>query len=86
MLSSDTRSHMILVPLAGTAGTQDRSCGIYGEQRGIGAGFLRELRFPLPIYIPSALHNHINYHPRLAQLARCGRSANSIKKKKKKIK
>jgi hypothetical protein len=34
---------------------------------GAGAGFLRELRFPLPIYIPSALHNHLHYHARLAQ-------------------
>jgi hypothetical protein len=37
------------------------------DTRGAGAGFLRELRFPLPIYIPSALHNHLHYHPRLAQ-------------------
>jgi hypothetical protein len=32
-----------------------------------GAGFIRELQFPLPIYIPSALHNHLHYHPRLKQ-------------------
>jgi hypothetical protein len=37
------------------------------DKTGAGAGFLRELRFPLPIYIPSALHNHLHYHPRLAQ-------------------
>jgi hypothetical protein len=37
------------------------------DKSGVGAGFLRELRFPLPIYIPSALHNHLHYHPRLAQ-------------------
>jgi hypothetical protein len=37
------------------------------DRSGAGAGFLRELRFPLPIYIPSALHNHLHYHPRLAQ-------------------
>jgi hypothetical protein len=37
------------------------------DKSGAGAGFLRELRFPLPIYIPSALHNHLRYHPRLAQ-------------------
>jgi hypothetical protein len=37
------------------------------DKSGAGAGFLRELRFPLPIYIPSALHNHAHYHPRLAQ-------------------
>jgi hypothetical protein len=29
------------------------------DKSGAGAGFLRELRFPLPIYIPSALHNHL---------------------------
>jgi hypothetical protein len=28
------------------------SCGIYGGQSGAGAGFLRVLRFPLPIFIP----------------------------------
>jgi hypothetical protein len=29
------------------------SCGICGGQSGAGAGFLRVLRFPLPIFIPS---------------------------------
>jgi hypothetical protein len=29
-----------------------RSCGICGEQSGIGVGFLRVLRFPLSIFIP----------------------------------
>jgi hypothetical protein len=29
-----------------------RSCGICGGQSGIGIGFLRVLRFPLPIFIP----------------------------------
>jgi hypothetical protein len=31
---------------------QVRSCGICGGQSGTGAGFLRVLRFPLPIFIP----------------------------------
>jgi hypothetical protein len=31
---------------------QVRSCGIYGGQSGSGAGFLRVLRFSLPILIP----------------------------------
>jgi hypothetical protein len=31
---------------------QVRSCGICGEQNSTGAGFLRVLRFPLPILIP----------------------------------
>jgi hypothetical protein len=31
---------------------QVRSCGICGRQSGTGAGFLRVLRFPLPILIP----------------------------------
>jgi hypothetical protein len=32
--------------------SQVRSCGISGGQSGTGAGFLRVLRFPLPILIP----------------------------------
>jgi hypothetical protein len=32
------------------------------DKSGAGAGFLRELRFPLQIYFPSALHNHLQYH------------------------
>jgi hypothetical protein len=31
---------------------QVRSCGICGGQSGTGVGFLRVLRFPLPILIP----------------------------------
>jgi hypothetical protein len=34
--------------------TRDQSCEICGGQSGTGAGFLRVLRFPLPIFIPSA--------------------------------
>jgi hypothetical protein len=37
---------------AGRVRAQVRSCGICGGQSGIGAGFLRVLRFPLPILIP----------------------------------
>jgi hypothetical protein len=29
-----------------------KSCGIFGRQSGTGAGFLRVLRFPLPVFIP----------------------------------
>jgi hypothetical protein len=37
---------------------QVRSCGICGGQSGTGAGFLRVLRFPLPILIlPTAPHS-----------------------------
>jgi hypothetical protein len=32
--------------------SQFRSCGIFGEQSGTGTGFLRVLRFTLPILIP----------------------------------
>jgi hypothetical protein len=32
--------------------SQVRVCGIGGEQSGTGTGFLRVLRFPLPILIP----------------------------------
>jgi hypothetical protein len=38
--------------------TQVRSCGICGGQSGTGAGFLRVLRFPLPILIsPNTPHS-----------------------------
>jgi hypothetical protein len=40
------------------------ACGVCGGQSGTGAGFLRVLRFPLPI-IPPFLHHH--NHPGLAQ-------------------
>jgi hypothetical protein len=32
--------------------SQVRSCGTFGGQSGTGAGFLRVLRFPMPILIP----------------------------------
>jgi hypothetical protein len=35
-----------------TAAARVRSCGISGGKRGIKAGFLRVLRFPLPVLIP----------------------------------
>jgi hypothetical protein len=35
-----------------TAAARVWSCGICGGQRGAGVGFLRVLRFPLPIFIP----------------------------------
>jgi hypothetical protein len=38
---------------------QVRSCGVCG-QSGTGAGFLRVLRFPLPILIPQMLHTHLS--------------------------
>jgi hypothetical protein len=55
------------------------------DKSGAGAGFLRELRFPLPIYIPSASPQSSYYHPRLAQYASSGRSANSLTKQIKNI-
>jgi hypothetical protein len=57
------------LPTAAVRGSKP-DLGMWGfvmDKSGAGAGFLRELRFPLPIYIPSALHNHLHYHPRLAQ-------------------
>jgi hypothetical protein len=40
-------------------------CGVCGGQSGTGAGFLRVLRFPLPVISPQFLHHH--NHPGLAQ-------------------
>jgi hypothetical protein len=40
-------------------------CEIYGEQSGIGAGFLRTLRFLLSIIIPP--NTPVVYHPRPVQ-------------------
>jgi hypothetical protein len=37
------------------------------DKSGAGAGFLRELRFPLQSTFHLLLHNHLHYHPRLAQ-------------------
>jgi hypothetical protein len=36
--------------------SQIRSCGICGRQNGAGTDVLRVLRFPLPIFIPSAFY------------------------------
>jgi hypothetical protein len=47
-----------LPTVAGRVRAQVRSCGICGGQSGAGAGFLRVLRFPLPIFIaPVALQS-----------------------------
>jgi hypothetical protein len=43
--------------------TQLRSCGICCGQSGTGAGFLRVLRFPLPIRIPPVAPHSSSYHP-----------------------
>jgi hypothetical protein len=53
-----------------TARVQSRvwSCGIFVmDKSGAGAGFLRELRFPLTITFHLLLHSHLDYHPRLSQ-------------------
>jgi hypothetical protein len=57
------------------------------DKSGAGAGFLREYRFPLPIYVPSAYPQSSSLSPEAGTI---GRSANSltnqiIKKKNKKI-
>jgi hypothetical protein len=44
-----------------------------------GAGFLsKNFGFPCQSTFHLLLHNYLHYHPRLAQYARSGRSANSL--------
>jgi hypothetical protein len=42
----------LLLTAAARVRARVTSCGICGGQNGIGGGFLRVLRFPLPILIP----------------------------------
>jgi hypothetical protein len=60
-----------------TAGARVRarvwSSGICGGQSGAGAGFLRVLRSPLPIFIPPILHHH--NHPGRYSRPNSGRRA-----------
>jgi hypothetical protein len=48
------------------------------DKSGAGAGFLLELRFPLPIYIPSASPQSSSLSPEAGTIGRSGRSANSL--------
>jgi hypothetical protein len=43
---------LLLLELSPSLSYDRWSCGICGGQSGAGAGFLRVLRFPLPIFIP----------------------------------
>jgi hypothetical protein len=47
---AQTVSHWL--PTAAARVRVRSACGVYGAQSGTGAGFLRVLRFPLPIIIP----------------------------------
>jgi hypothetical protein len=48
------------------------------DKSGAGAGFLRELRFPLPIYIPSVSPQSSSLSHEAGTIGRSGRSANSL--------
>jgi hypothetical protein len=48
------------------------------DKSGAGAGFLQELRFPLPIYIPSACPQSSSLSPEAGTIGRSGRSASSL--------
>jgi hypothetical protein len=56
------------------------SCGIFVmDKSSAAAGFLSEnFGFPCQSTFHLLLHNHLHYHPRLAQYGRSGRSANSL--------
>jgi hypothetical protein len=48
------------------------------DKSGAEAGFLGELRFPLPIYIPSASPQSSSLSPETGTIGQSGRSANSL--------
>jgi hypothetical protein len=48
------------------------------DKSSAGAGFLRELRFPLPIYIPSCSPQSSSLSPEAGTIGRSGRSAYSV--------
>jgi hypothetical protein len=55
------------------------------DKGGAGAGFLRELRFPLPIYIPSTSPQLSLLSSEAGTIGQDGRSANRLTKQIKKI-
>jgi hypothetical protein len=56
-----------------------RSCGIlWWTKVALGQVFSDNLGFPCQSTFHLLLHNHLHYHPRLAQWSRSGRSANSL--------
>jgi hypothetical protein len=56
------------------------------DKSGTGAGFLRELRFPLPIYIPSASPQSSSLSPEAGQIDQEWPQANSLTNQNKKNK
>jgi hypothetical protein len=59
-----TRERLVADFLPLLSGVRDRVChvGFSGGQSGAGAGFLRVLRFPLPIFIPPIAPKILIYH------------------------
>jgi hypothetical protein len=57
-ISSNSKDHAVAqavsswLPTAAARVRARAACGVCGGQNGTGAGFLRVLRFPLPIIIP----------------------------------
>jgi hypothetical protein len=51
------------------------------DKSGAGQVFSENFGFPCQPTFHLLLHNHLHYHPRLAQWARNGRSANSLTNK-----
>jgi hypothetical protein len=79
-------NHTQIPTAAARVQTRVWSCGIWWWTKvALGQVSSENLGFPCQSTFHLLLHNHVHYHPRLAQQARSGRSANSLTNQIKKI-